>query len=209
MAEVAQRCLCACKRESEKDRTCNIGLYGFSHIAFSHFCIIFDSSWGPSECCIRPASAICPVPPDLHYSRSLQISDNDCWIYGSTGTVITWAPNLCQHCKANGPCERILLTLAPNRSSSKRSDPPAPFHKVNLPFETWYLLKRLIGIDGCMTFIEFFFRCGFSQASERLGCSSSWTSALAVKAFFSCRQSDADDSSCLHLSSYWSSYFTH
>lgn len=159
MAEVAQRCLCACKRESEKDRMCDIGLYGFSHIslvaAFSHFCIIFDSFWGPNEC--WPASAICPVPPDLHYSRSLQISDNACWIYGSTGTVITWAPNLCQHCKANGPCERILLTLAQNRSSSKRSDPPAPFHKVNLPFETWYLLKRLIGIDGCMTFIEFLF----------------------------------------------------
>lgn len=34
---------------------------------------------------------------------------------------------------------------------------PALFHKVNLPLQTWYLLTRLIEIDGCMTFIDFFF----------------------------------------------------
>lgn len=37
---------------------------------------------------------------------------------------------------------------------------PALFHKVNLPLKTWYLQTRLIEIDGCMTFIEFFLRVG-------------------------------------------------
>lgn len=64
---------------------------------------------------------------------------------------------------------------------------PALFHKVNLPFRTWYLLTRLMGIDGCMTFIEFFYEpvlvmTPFIQASVRLGCYSSWTPAPAEKA---------------------------
>lgn len=55
---------------------------------------------------------------------------------------------------------------------------PALFHKVNLPLKTWYLLTRLIEVDGCMTFIEFFYEpvlvvTPFIQASVRLGCYSS------------------------------------
>lgn len=35
---------------------------------------------------------------------------------------------------------------------------PAPLHKVNLPLKIWYLLTCLIECDGCMTFIEFFYK---------------------------------------------------
>lgn len=35
---------------------------------------------------------------------------------------------------------------------------PAPLHKVNLPLKIWYLLTCLIECDGCLTFIEFFYK---------------------------------------------------
>lgn len=56
---------------------------------------------------------------------------------------------------------------------------PGALHKVNLPLKIWYLLTCLIEFDGCMTFIEFFLISCAQSGSERLGCYSSWTRALA------------------------------
>lgn len=48
----------------------------------------------------------------------------------------------------------------------------AALHKVNLPLKIWYLLTCLMELDGCLTFIEFFFTSEPSQppsASDVIG----------------------------------------
>lgn len=88
---------------------------------------------------------------------------------------------------AGGPCEHISCLCWPRVTGHPSEVTPALVHKVNLPLKTWYLLTRLIEIDGCMTFIEFFYEqvlvvTPFIRASVRLGCYSSWTPALAAVA---------------------------
>lgn len=130
------------------------------------------------------------ITPAAHPGRPSPSRELQDPLYSSTGRVITWTPCLFCSCastakQTTGAPASVSCLCWPRVTHHPSEVTLAPFHKVNLPLKTWYLLTRLIEIDGSMTFIEFFYELvlvltPFIQASVCLGCYSSWTPALAA-----------------------------